>query len=83
MMSNEHDVQWTQWIQWTQCPMDTMDPMEIVSKGHNAMDPMDTMDPLDKNTKLMFTRQTRFGDCVYTLLDPLRWMHWTSIRHVN
>ena len=76
-----HDVQWTQYMQWTQCSMDTM------SNGSNgnlqwcSMDPMDTMDPLDKNIKLMFTRQTRFGDCVIgsTQMDPLdiQWIHWT------
>ena len=57
--------------------MNPMDPMETIFNGH-LMDPMDmsngvhcsieTMDPLDKNTKLMFTRQARFGDCVH-------WIH--------
>ena len=58
-MFNGQDVQWTQWIQWTQCSMGTM---SNGSNGHVQWCSMDTMDPLDKNTKLMFTRQTRFGD---------------------
>ena len=73
-LANEH--QFGGHCQW--CLMDPMD----------TMDPLDSMDPLDKNTKLMFTRRTRFGDCVHWIhsdgsighpLDPLdnRWIHWT------
>ena len=38
------------------------------------------MDPLDKNTKLMVTRQTRFGDCVHWIHSDgsIGHAHWTS-----
>ena len=62
--SNGHHVQWTQypmWTQWTQW----IQWMYIQWYSMDTMDPLNTMDPLDKNTKLMFTRQPRFGDCVH------------------
>ena len=74
-MSNGSDGR----VQW--CSMDIL----------YTMDPLGTMDPLDKNTKLIITRQTRFGDCVHWIhsdgsighpLDPLdmsiehrKWIH--------
>ena len=30
----------------------------------DPMDPLDTLDPFKKNTKLMYTRHSRFGDSV-------------------
>ena len=96
---------WTQWlpwlkkhdVQWTRCPMDPMDPMVFNgSNGHNVSIGH-IMDPLDKNTKLMFTRQTRVGDCVLWIhsdgsighpLDPLdmsiehrKWIQWIHCIH--
>ena len=80
IVSNGHNVQ------WKRCPMDTID-MPIVQWC--PMDPMDTMDILDKNIKLMFTRQTRFGDCVQwihsdgsigILIEHRKWFHG-SIEH--
>ena len=73
-MFNGHDAQW---IQWTQCSIDTMFNGHDVqctqdvgnrSNGSNGHVQWCSMDPLDKNTKLMVTRQTRFGDCVH-------WIH--------
>ena len=89
--SNGHCVQWTQWIQQTQCSMDTMSNGHNGSNGHvqwcsmdpkDTMDPSDTMDTKDKNTKLMFTLQTRFCEGAHwihsdgSILD-IHWIHWT------
>ena len=95
-------------VHWTLCPLDTISIGSIVSIGHDVQwiqwiqwkCPMlfnGSNGSIVKNTKLMFTRQTKFGDCVHWIhsdgsighpLDPLdmsiehrKWIQWIHWIH--